>query len=155
RGNINGITSNSPLLVDAAGNLKPGVPVCGGTITNNCVDSYNIFARDPLGIGADPTIASMISTLPSPNTFNVGDGLNFAGFAWNPPSRFKGPFYMVRVDHKINDQNDIFGRFLWSDYDTFEGDFLNSRPAVFPGFPPLGEVFRRSQSLAISYRHVF
>ena len=155
RGNINGITSNSPLLVDAAGNLKPGVPVCGGTITNNCVDSYNIFARDPLGIGADPTIASMISTLPSPNTFNVGDGLNFAGFAWNPPSRFKGPFYMVRVDHKINDENDIFGRFLWSDYDTSEGDFLNSRPAVFPGFPPLGEVFRRSQSLAISYRHVF
>jgi len=94
-------------------------------------------------------IANMIATFPLPNAFNVGDGLNTGGFAWNPPSRFRGPFYMFRVDHKINDNNDIFGRFLFSDYDTFEGDFLNARPAVFPGFPPLGEVFRRSQSLAI------
>ncbi|HEY2963243.1 MAG TPA: TonB-dependent receptor [Pyrinomonadaceae bacterium] len=151
----NPITSNSPLLVDSAGNLKPGVPICGGAVTNNCIDSYNIFTRDPLGIGADPTVSKMISTFPLPNAFNVGDGLNTGGFAWNPPSRFKGPFYMFRLDHKFNDKNDIFGRFLWSDYDTFEGDFLNARPAVFPGFPPLGEVFRRSQSLAINYRRVF
>ena len=149
------ITSNSPLLVDSAGNLKPGVQLCGGAVTNNCIDSYNIFARDPLGIGADPTVAKMISTFPFPNVFNVGDGLNTGGFAWNPPSRFKGPFYMFRVDHKFNDNNEMFGRFLWSDYDTFEGDFLNGRPSVFPGFPPLGEVFRRSQSLAINYRRVF
>ncbi len=148
------VNSNSTRLVDSAGNLKPGVPLCGGSVTNNCVDSYNIFTGDPLGIGADPTVAKMISTFPLPNSFNVGDGLNTGGFAWNPPSRFKGPFYMFRVDHKFNDENNIFGRFLWSDYDTFEGDFLNSRPSIFPGFPPLGEVFRRSQSLAVSYRRV-
>ncbi|HSE34438.1 MAG TPA: carboxypeptidase regulatory-like domain-containing protein [Pyrinomonadaceae bacterium] len=161
RGTINvpgvtgGISSNSPLLVDSAGNLKPGVQLCGGAITTNCIASYNIFTSDPLSIGADPTVAKMVSTFPTPNVFNVGDGLNTGGFAWNPPSRFRGPFYMFRVDHKINDSNDIFGRFLWSDYDTFEGDFLNGRPAIFPGFPPLGEVFRRSQSLAINYRRVF
>ena len=154
-GVANPITSNSPLLVDSAGNLKPGVQVCGGAVTTNCIASYNIFTSDPLGIGADPTVAKMVSTFPSPNVFNVGDGLNTGGFAWNPPSRFRGPFYMFRVDHKINDNNDIFGRFLWSDYDTFEGDFLNGRPAIFPGFPPLGEVFRRSQSLAVNYRRVF
>lgn len=154
-GVANPITSNSPLLVDSAGNLKPGVQLCGGAITNNCIASYNIFTSDPLGIGADPTVAKMVSTFPTPNVFNVGDGLNTGGFAWNPPSRFKGPFYMFRVDHKINDNNEMFGRFLWSDYDTSEGDFLNARPAIFPGFPPLGEVFRRSQSLAINYRRVF
>jgi Carboxypeptidase regulatory-like domain/TonB dependent receptor-like, beta-barrel len=149
------VNRNSPLLVDSLGNLKPGVAVCGGAVTNNCVDSYNIFARDPLGLGADPTVASMISTFPLPNSFSVGDGLNTGGFAWNPPSRFKGPFYMFRVDHEFNEKNNLFGRFLWSDYDTFEGDFLNARPSIFPGFPPLGEVFRRSQSLAVSYRRVF
>ncbi|HEU4477596.1 MAG TPA: TonB-dependent receptor [Pyrinomonadaceae bacterium] len=148
------INSNSPLLVDSAGNLKPGVQLCGGAVTNNCIASYNIFTSDPLGIGADPNIAKTIATFPLPNVFNVGDGLNTGGFAWNPPSRFRGPFYMFRVDHKFNDNNDIFGRFLWSDYDTFEGDFLNARPAIFPGFPPLGEVFRRSQSLAINYRRI-
>jgi Carboxypeptidase regulatory-like domain len=149
------ITSNSPLLVDAGGNLKPGVQICGGSVTNNCIASYNIFTQDPLGIGADSTVAKMIATFPLPNAFNVGDGLNTGGFAWNPPSRFKGPFYMFRVDHKFNDKNELFGRFLWSDYDTFEGDFLNARPAIFPGFPPLGEVFRRSQGLAVNYRRIF
>ena len=159
RGTINvdgrNITSNSPLLVDSAGNLKPGVQPCSATLTNNCIDSYNIATRDPLGLGIDPTVAKMISTFPLPNSFGAGDGLNTGGFAWNPPSRFKGPFYMFRVDHKFNDANEIFGRYLFSDYDTFEGDFLNARPAIFPGFPPLGEVFRRSQSLAVNYRRVF
>jgi hypothetical protein len=156
RGTINvdgrNITANSPLLVDQAGNLKSGVQMCSATVTNNCIATYNIFAQDPLHIGADPNIANMIAGFPLPNAFNVGDGLNTGGFAWNPPSRFKGPFYSVRVDHKFNDTNDMFGRFLFSDYDTFEGDFLNARPAIFPGFPPLGEVFRRAQSLAVSYR---
>ncbi len=159
RGSINvggtTVNRNSPLLVDSAGNLRPGVPVCGGAVTNNCVDSYNLFAADPRGIGADATIRSMIASFPLPNSFGVGDGLNTGGFVWNTPSRFKGPFYMFRVDHKFNDSNDIFGRFLWSDYDTTEGDLLNSRPKLFPEFPPLGEVFRRSQSLAVSYRRVF
>src|SRR4030095_1487586 len=133
------VNRNSPLFVDSSGNLKPGVPICAGSVATNCVDSYNIFASDPLRIGSDPTVAGMISTFPLPNSFGVGDGLNTGGFSWNPPSRFKGPFYMFRVDHEFNQNNNIFGRFLWSDYDTFEGDFLNARPAIFPGFPPLGE----------------
>src|SRR2546421_520299 len=33
-----------------------------------------------------------------------------------------------------------------------QGDPLNARPQVFPGFPPLGEVFRATKNLAISYR---
>jgi hypothetical protein len=148
------INQNDRRLVDANGNLKSGVPVCGAAVTTNCVDSYNIFGNDPLGIGADPTIAKMISSFPIPNSFSVGDGLNFAGFAWNPPSQFKGPFSLIRLDHKFNENNNLFGRFLWSDYNTTQGDLLNSRPAIFPGFPPLGEVFRSAQNLAISYRRV-
>src|SRR5262249_13122351 len=40
-------------------------------------------------------------------------------------------------------------------FNTSEGDFLNARPQVFPGFPPLGEVNRLGRNLAVSYRHVF
>jgi len=151
------VTRNSPLLVDANGNLKPGVPVCGGAVTTNCVDTYNIFtlANDPLGIGADPTILAMVNTFPVPNSFSVGDGLNTGGYLWNPPSRFKGPHLLFRADHKFNDNNNIFGRFIFSDWNTTEGDFLNERPKVFPGFPPLGEVMRRGHNLAVSYRRVF
>ncbi len=161
RGTINvggtPVKGNSPLLVDGSGNLKAGVPVCGGSATNNCVDSYNIANKtnDPLGIGLDPKIQALLNTFPLPNTFSVGDGLNRGGFLWNPPSRFTGPFNMARIDHRINDNNNIFGRFNWSDWDTTQGDFLNSRPSVFPGFPPMGEVFRANQNLALSFRHTF
>src|SRR5262249_30095238 len=86
---------------------------------------------------------------------SVGDGLNTAGFAWSPPSHFAGPNVMGRLDHKFNDNNNFFGRYLWADYDTTKGDFLNARPSVYPGFPPEGEVYRNQQNLALSYRHVF
>ncbi|MBI4468666.1 MAG: carboxypeptidase regulatory-like domain-containing protein [Acidobacteria bacterium] len=150
------ILRNTPLLVDpSTGRLRPQVPICGGAVTTNCVASYNIFANDPARLGADTLIRSFLDRYQRPNTFAVGDGLNVGGFAWNPPSRTVGPHYLIRVDHFPDQRNSIFVRFLQSDQDTREGDFTNSRPKVFPDFPPLGEVFRTSKNLAIGYRHAF
>ncbi len=150
------VPGNSPQLVDAQGNLKPGVPLCGGAVTSNCVDTYSInAANDPKGIGLDPTMSALIARFPTPNNFSVGDGLNTGGFSWNPPSRIVGPAFLERIDHNFNDNNNVFGRFVWSEYNTREGDFLNARLKVFPGFPPLGEVFRTNQNLALSFRHTF
>jgi hypothetical protein len=149
------ITRNSPRLVDPrTGALRPEVPVCGGAVTTNCVASYNIAAADPLKLGIDPAIKALIEKLPLPNTFSVGDGLNIGGYAWNPPSRFTGPHYMIRFDHIFNENNNLFVRYLGSEWDTKEGDLLNGRPAVFPGFPPLGTVDRSGKNLAFSYRRV-
>ncbi len=160
RGSINvggaTVTRNSPLLVDSSGNLKASVPVCNGTtIVGNCVDSYNIFANDPQAIGGDPAVLALMNSLPAANAFSLGDGLNQAGFNWNPPSQFKGPHYYVRVDHNFNSNNSVFVRWLQNTFDTKQGDFLNARPQVYPGFPPLGEVNRLGKNLAISYRHNF
>ncbi len=160
RGSINvggaTVTRNSPLLVDSSGNLQPGVPVCNGTtIVGNCVDSYNIFANDPQAIGGDLAVLALMNSLPAANAFSLGDGLNQAGFNWNPPSQFKGPNYYVRVDHNFNSNNSVFVRWLQNTFDTKQGDFLNARPQVYPGFPPLGEVNRLGKNLAISYRHNF
>ncbi|HWC18767.1 MAG TPA: TonB-dependent receptor, partial [Terriglobales bacterium] len=81
--------------------------------------------------------------------------LNTGGFDWNPPAAFKGPNVLARIDHNFNESNNIFGRFLIGSYNTTQGDFLNARPQVYPGFPPLGEVNRDNTNLAISYRHTF
>jgi hypothetical protein len=154
------VNQNDRRLVDpATGNLQAGIPVCagvlGGTATNNCVDGFDMFAADPAGIGADSNMLQMLNSFPLPNTFSiVGDGLNTASFNWNPPSQFKGPFYRGRIDHKFNDNHSIFGSFNWTKYNTEEGDFLNARPQLFPGFNPLGEVNRTSQLLSLSYRAV-
>ena len=46
---------------------------------------------------------------------------------------------MVRVDHAFSTNHTVFVRWLQANQDTREGDPLNGRPIVFPGFPPLGE----------------
>ena len=151
-------TQNSPGLVDSSGNLLPGVPVCGGAVTGNCLYTYNIFnpANFPAGVtGPDPTIMAALKTLPAPNGYNVGDGFNRAVFNWNPPSKFIGPGYLGRIDHTFSPSDNIFGRYLQSYYNTELGDFLNARPEVYPGFPPLGAVGRIGKNLSVSWRHTF
>ncbi len=160
---INGstITRNSPLLVNpSTGALRPEVPLCAGALTLGCVATYDIFANDPRRIGLDKVTAGLLNTYPQPNTYAALasgiDGLNTGGYIWNPPTQFRGPAYMGRVDHTFNETNNLYGRFLYSDYNTLKGDPLNSRPQVFPGdFPALGEVYRRSHNLAINYRRTF
>lgn len=150
------IKNNSPLLVDSSGN--PIVPNCSATLTKRCIASYKInAANDPLGIGTDPKMMALATSLPTPNLFNgaVGDGLNFAGYNWDAPTKFTGPNLLVRVDHTFGPNDNIFVRWLQNHYNTTEGDFLNSRSMVFPGFPPLGEVNRLGRNLAASYRHTF
>ena len=156
---INGqkITRNSPLLVDPhTGALAPGVRNCASPGDVNCVASYNFAVNDPKGIGVDPTMAKLFASYPAPNNYgSFGDGLNYATYQWNPPTLYRGPNFMYRVDHTFNENNTLFARWLQGHYDTLQGDPLNARPQVFPGFPPIGEVFRATRNLAVSYRHVF
>jgi carboxypeptidase family protein/TonB-dependent receptor-like protein len=158
---INGqtITRNNPLLVDSStGALL--VPLCPTPTTGlRCIRTYDIRSAtaNPNNIGGrtfDTAVAALINPFPLPNNFSSGDGLNTATFLWNPPTAVRGPAYTARIDHNFNANNSMFVRYLWSDYNTLEGDPLNGRPQVFPGFPPQGEVFRRTSNLAISYRRV-
>ena len=153
------VSRNSPLLVNSAtGALRPEVPLCGGAVTTGCVASYNILNSGPAGTpyALDTAAQSYLGRIPTPNNFQVaGDGLNTGGYLWNPPTQVRGPAYTARVDHNFNENNSAFARYLFSDYNTLKGDPLNGRPQLFPGdFPPLGEVFRRTSNLAISYRRV-
>lgn len=149
------ITQNSTLLVDpATGALRPGVRNCSGDSDTNCIATYNMFAADPRGIGGDAKILAMLNSFPRPNSYASGDGLNTAAYFWNSPYRVRGPNVMGRIDHSFSERDTFFARYLFADNNTLDGDPNNSRPQVFPGFPPLGEVFRRSHNLAVSYRRV-
>jgi len=146
---------NSPSLVDRkTGALAPGVRNCDPANANdtNCIATYKIFDNDPRKIGIDPVIAKLFNSYPKPNDYAVGDGLNTATYAWNPPTQNEGPNFAIRIDHTLNERNTIFGRFLYADQNTKKGDPLNARPQVFPGFTPLGEVFRASKNLSLGWR---
>jgi len=147
---------NSPSLVDTkTGALAPGVRECASASDTNCIATYDIFANDPRHIGIDPTIAKLFNSYPKPNDYAAGDGLNTATYSWNPPTQNEGPNWAIRIDHTINERNTVFGRFLYADQNTKQGDPLNGRPQVFPGFAPLGEVFRSSKNLSLGWRSQF
>jgi hypothetical protein len=153
---LNGVkvTQNSPNLVTPAGALAPGIRNCGSSTDLNCVQSYNIFQNDPAHIGGDPAVLALLKSYPSPNNFAVGDGLNQAGYLWNAPSSVRGPRNILRIDHLFNSTNNIFFRAMWATEQQLQGDLLNGRPAIFPGFPPRGEVYRPAQNYAFSWRRV-
>lgn len=149
------ITQNTPLLVDrATGALRTdlGVRACASATDTNCVQSFNFAQSHSTIKGVDPTIAKLFATYPRANNFNFGDGLNTAAYLWNPPTSNEGPHFKARVDHTFNENHAVFARYLHANQDTRQGDPLNGRPQVFPGFAPLGEVFRRSKNLAINHR---
>ncbi len=159
---VNGqtITRNSPLLVNpTTGQFIAGIGLCTTPSQLRCIRTYDIrsAANNPNNVAnrtLDSAVAAILNPIPLPNNFSSGDGLNFAAFLWNPPTAVRGPAYNVRIDHNFNQNNSMFGRLLWSDYNTLKGDPLNGRPQVFPNGPPLGEVFRRTHNLALSYRRV-
>jgi len=152
---VNGakVTSNSPGLVTPTGALAPGIRNCGSPSDLNCVQSYNIFANDPQHIGGDPAVLGLLKNYPTANNYQVGDGLNTAGYLWNTPSGVRGPRNLLRIDHVVNDKNNIFFRAMWA-LEQQTSDLLNGRPAIFPGFPPRGAVYRPAKNYAFSWRTV-
>ncbi len=151
------IVRNNVLLVDrSTGSLAAGVRNCASGTDTNCIRNYDTpgAGNNTLAKPLDTAVAAIMSPYPLPNNFSSGDGLNTAAFLWNPPTAVRGPAYAARIDHNFNENNSVFARYLFSDYNTLKGDPLNGRPQVFPGYPPQGEVFRRTSNLALSYRRV-
>ena len=149
------ITANSSLLVNPAnGQYAAGVRNCSAAADVNCVATYDIFANDPAKIGLDKSVKSVLGGYPAPNAYNSGDGLNLGNYQWNTPVRVRGPQYMLRVDHTVNDKHTVFFRWLGAEQNSLNGDPANSRPVVIPGYPARGEVFRPANNVALGLRSV-
>ena len=149
------ILQNSILLVDPnTGALN--VPLCATPTSIGCVRTYDsrLASNNTQARPLDTAVAGFLTPMPLPNKFTSGDGLNTGTFLWNPPTAVRGPAINARIDHNFNANNSIFGRYLWSDYNTLKGDPLNGRPQLYPASPAFGEVFRRTSNLALSYRRV-
>ena len=99
--------------------------------TGNTVQTYNIVAHDPRGLGIDPQVADMLSLLPNPNNGDVGDGLNTAGYRFLNPIDGKENQFTIRIDHNLTHNHRIFYRHSWSSSDAV--DWRNNADATFPG----------------------
>ena len=134
--------SASDAVVDASGNPLPGLPI----------GSYDVVANDPQGLGLDPSIQNFLGKTPLPNNFNIGDGLNTAGYQFLAPEQERQVDFTVRIDHQFNSKNSIFGRWAQGHQNTI-GDIGNGGLRPFPGAPDVVNTYRQPRNLAISWRY--
>lgn len=132
----------SDAVVDTNGNPLPGLSI--GT--------YDVAANDPAHLGLDPSIQRFIGLTPLPNNFNIGDGLNTAGFQFLAPEQERQVDFTVRIDHQFTSKNSIFGRWAHGHQNTV-GDIVNGGLPPFPGAPNVVDTFRQPRNLAISWRY--
>ena len=132
-----------------AGTPRASVDFSGNPIVP--VATYNMVTSDPLRLGLDPTIKGLVDTTPLPNRFDLGDGLNTAGFVFRPTETEKQRDLTFKVDHNINSSNSVFGRIYWGAQDTICDSVNGGLPRV-PGAPCLVDTVRRPRNYAFNWR---
>jgi Carboxypeptidase regulatory-like domain len=139
-GGVNRNATQASPSVDASGNPRPGLTI--GT--------YNVFPN-PLNLSADPTTQFIIGFTPLPNNFNVGDGLNVAGFSFVAPQTERQYDFTTKIDHYFNERHSMYVRWAHGAQNTL-GDNVNGGLQKFPGIPNFVDTYRTPRNLAVNYR---
>lgn len=130
----------NPGLVRSVNLLECGANV-QATLGRDCVDSRFDLASSAVSGGQvtlDPFFANTVfPTIPLPNNFDLGDGLNTGGFRFNSDSTTRQHLPAFRLDHIFNEKHAFFGTINYTDRDIL-GDFINERERIFPALEPLG-----------------
>ncbi|HJQ34037.1 MAG TPA: TonB-dependent receptor [Pyrinomonadaceae bacterium] len=149
-GRANAPAGTSTAAVDASGN--PTLPNCTGTPPTNspCIASYNI-ATNPTGTGLDPTLSGIINSMPAPNNFTAGDGLNTAGFNFASPQHEKQYDFVTKLDFNLTSNSLLYVRYAQGSQNSF-GDSANGGRPIFPGSPNFVDTFRTPKNLAVNWR---
>ena len=98
------------------------------------IRSVNLLGLNSNRATLDPAVARYLALTPTPNNFQIGDGLNTGGYRFNavilsPSDQFAG-----RLDHRINDKHSLEAIFSYGDV-NFLGDYINDGEPAFPGAP--------------------
>ncbi|HEU4507924.1 MAG TPA: TonB-dependent receptor, partial [Pyrinomonadaceae bacterium] len=148
RANAPAGTSTAAVNGDGAAIL----PNCNGTPPSNapCIASYNI-ANNPTGIGQDPTLSGILNSMPLPNNFTTGDGLNTAGFNFASPQRERQYDFVSKFDFNLTDRSLVYVRYAQGSQ-TSLGDAGNGGRPIFPSAPNFVDTFRTPKNLAVNWR---
>jgi hypothetical protein len=130
---------------------SPRFPNCNGIPPTNapCIQAYDVRTQSPITI--DPFIGSLLGSIPLPNDFSRGDGLNTAGFNFVPQQIENQYDFVTKLDFKVNDNNQLSFRYNQGQQDTL-GDRINGGQPAFPGFPNAVDTLRNPKNVAINYR---
>jgi hypothetical protein len=125
----NGNANASIPTVDLIGNPVRPVNAAGD------LQSVNLFGRDPLRRGLDPsgTVQKLLTAMPLPNDFRSGDGLNTAGYTWRRRETSDFDQYNLKIDHLLyNGRHRLSFSFTRQDFESLNGFMAQSFP-ISPG----------------------
>jgi hypothetical protein len=133
-----------------------GSPVRPSTATGG-LTTFSVFGRDPARPGMDPTgtVQKMLASIPLPNTFRDGDGLNTAGHSWSRRKASDRDQFSTRIDHKFNARHGF--HFSWTHEDSSLENGYGPQP--FPQGPgganeARADIFSLRATLTLSERLV-
>ena len=132
-----------------AGSTTPSVDANGNPIVP--IGTYNIAARDPQGLGLDPTILAIINSTPLPNNFTAGDGLNTAGYTFAAGEEERQMDLVAKIDHNFNPQHSTFFRYSQG-YQNTICDSVNGGLPAFPGTTCFVDTNRSPLNWAANWR---
>ena len=110
-----------------------------------------MVANDPFHKGLDPSMKDFLALAPLPNTFQTGDGLNYAGYSFVAPSTDKQVDLTFKIDYRFNDKNALYFRWMSGHQNTY-ADSTNAGLQTFPGLPAVVNTFRLPRNFAFNYR---
>jgi len=103
----------------------------------------------------DPFFSStVLPTIPLPNNFLIGDGLNTGGFRFNSTSDTRQHLPSFRLDHIFSDKHAFYATFNYTDREI-AGDFINEREPIFPALGPLGSRLTHTRLFAGGFTSSF
>ncbi|HYK89473.1 MAG TPA: carboxypeptidase regulatory-like domain-containing protein, partial [Acidobacteriota bacterium] len=102
------------------------------------LQTFDILAADPRKKGIDPEVAKILAELPDPNNFDIGDGLDTAGYRFNnlatenQQDSYDDQF-TLRADHSVWHDHRLF--FRWTRRTNRNVDNVGPTDARYPGLP--------------------
>jgi Carboxypeptidase regulatory-like domain/TonB dependent receptor-like, beta-barrel len=98
------------------------------------IRSVNLLGLNSNRATLDPAVARYLALTPTPNNFQIGDGLNTGGYRFNAAILSPSDQFAGRLDHRINDKHSLEAIFSYGDV-NFLGDYINDGEPAFPGAP--------------------
>ena len=146
-GRANANAGSGTASVDVNGN--PVLPNCGGAVTTLCIRQYDANVNSPIPF--DTTLRGYINSMPLPNNFAGGDGLNTAFYSWTSPQNEKQTDFVTKVDYIHDQKNAFYVRYAYGNQNTI-GDGGNGGRPIFPGSPRIVDTFRSPRNFAANWR---
>ena len=132
-----------PTDAERAGNFTGQPTIFDPSTYNPVTNTRQAFLNNQI-TNIDPTALNALNLLyPHPN--RPGNVNNLVG---NPPDNSTNDQFSIRVDHKIGEQDSLFGRYIYYNYRRLTG--------IFTSLPNFSDDFNTpSQNAAVGWVHVF